>query len=107
MPKTKIKKGDTVKVIAGKDKGAQGRVLRVFPRLGKALVERVNTVKKHERPNPQRGIQGGILDKEAPIQLSNLMLVDPQTGEPTRVGRRRLDDGRVVRIAKKSGAELD
>lgn len=108
MPqKTKIKKGDQVEVIAGKDKGERGRVLRVLPQSNKAIVERVNMMKKHTRPNPQRQIQGGILEREAPIELSNLMVVDPQTGTPTRVGRRRLEDGRVVRYAKKSGAELD
>ncbi|MEM1202116.1 MAG: 50S ribosomal protein L24 [Acidobacteriota bacterium] len=106
MAKTKIKKGDLVLVIAGKDRGNQGKVLRVLPKEGKAIVERINMVKKHTRPNPQRQIQGGILEREAPIQLSNLKLIDPETGKPTRVGRRRLADGRGVRVAKVSGSTL-
>ena len=106
MPKTKIKKGDQVLVIAGKDRGSRGKVLRVLPKEGKAIVERINMVKKHTRPNPQRQIQGGILEREAPIQLSNLMLIDPDSGKPTRVGRKRLDDGRGVRVAKVSGSTL-
>ncbi|MEM9556509.1 MAG: 50S ribosomal protein L24 [Acidobacteriota bacterium] len=107
MPKTKIKKGDQVLVIAGRDRGARAKVLRVLPREGTAIVERVNLVKKHTRPNPQRSIQGGILETEAPIQLSNLKLIDPESGKPTRVGRKRLDDGRGVRVSKVSGATLD
>lgn len=105
--KPRIKKNDQVEVIAGKDRGARGKVLRVFPDTGRAIVERINLVKKHTRPNPQKQVQGGILEREAAIQLSNLMVVCPQTGKPTRVARKRLDDGRVVRIAKVSGAELD
>lgn len=106
MSSLKIKKNDQVLVIAGRDRGAKGRVLRVIPSKGMAIVERVNLVKRHTRANPQRGIQGGILEKEAPINLSNLMLIDPSTGDATRVGHKRLDDGSVVRIAKKSGATL-
>ena len=104
--KIKIKKNDQVVVIAGKDRGARGRVLRVLPARNAAIVERVNLVKRHTRANPQRGIQGGILEKEAPIHLSNLMLVDPQTNKPTRVGRKRQADGSAVRVAKKSGGTL-
>lgn len=107
MAKTKIKKGDQVLVIAGKDRGVRAKVLRMLPAEGKAIVERVNLMKKHTRPNPQRSIQGGILETEAPIQLSNLMLIDPESGEPTRVGLKRLDDGRSVRVSKVSGAQLD
>jgi large subunit ribosomal protein L24 len=106
MSKAKIKKNDQVLVIAGKDRGARGRVLRVLRDREMALVERVNLVKRHTRPNPQRGIQGGILEKEAPLHLSNLMIIDPQKDKPTRVGRKRLEDGSTVRIAKKSGATL-
>ena len=105
--KSKIKKNDQVVVIAGKDRGARGRVLRVLPARQMAVVERVNLVKRHTRPNPQRGIQGGILEREAPIRLSNLMVIDPQTDRPTRVGRQRLADGSSTRIAKKSGATLN
>jgi large subunit ribosomal protein L24 len=81
--------------------------LRVIPGREAAIVERVNLVKRHTRPNPQKGIQGGILEKEAPIRLSNLMVIDPQTDKPTRVGRKRLPDGSGVRVAKKSGATLN
>ena len=106
MAKTKIKKNDQVVVIAGRDRGARGRVLRVLPAKAMAIVERVNMVKRHTRPNPQKGIQGGILEKETPILLSKLMLIDPQTDKPTRIGRKRLADGSGARVAKKSGATL-
>ncbi|MDA8020826.1 MAG: 50S ribosomal protein L24 [Thermoanaerobaculia bacterium] len=106
MAKQKIKKGDTVLVIAGRDRGTRAKVLRVLPRDGKAIVERVNLVKKHTRPNPQRQVQGGILETEAPIRLSNLMLIDPESGKPTKVGFKRLEDGRTVRVAKVSGATV-
>ena len=104
--KLKIKKNDQVLVIAGKDRGARGRVMRVLRDKNMAVVERVNLVKRHTRPNPQRGIQGGILEKEAPLHLSNLMVIDPQKDKPTRIGRKRLEDGSSVRVAKKSGATL-
>ncbi len=104
MQKTKVKKNDQVVVIAGRDKGARAKVLRVFPASGKAIVERVNLVKKHTRPNPQKQVQGGVLEKEVPIRLSNLMVVCPDCGQPTRMGHRRLEDGRGVRICKKCGA---
>ena len=104
--KMKIKKNDQVLVIAGKDRGARGKVLRVLRNRNMALVERVNLVKRHTRPNPQKGIQGGILEKEAPLHVSNLMVIDPQKDAPTRIGRKRLEDGSTVRIAKKSGATL-
>ena len=107
MKKSKIKKNDQVVVIAGKNRGARGKVLRVLPARDMAVVERVNMVKRHTRQNPQRGIQGGVLEKEAPIRLSNLMLVDPTSGKPTRIGRKRLADGTGVRVAKKSGATLN
>jgi len=106
MRSPKIKKNDQVVVISGRDRGAKGRVLRVLPAKGMAIVERVNLVKRHTRANPQRGVQGGILEKEAPIRLSSLMVLDPSTGKPTRVGRKRLEDGSGVRVAKKSGATL-
>jgi large subunit ribosomal protein L24 len=108
MSKTKIKlkKNDQVLVIAGKDRGVRGRVLRVLPATGRAVVEGVNLIKRHTKPNPQRQIQGGILEREGPIHLSNLMLICPETGKPTRVGRRRLKDGKPARVAKKSGAVL-
>jgi large subunit ribosomal protein L24 len=106
MRKPKIKKNDQVVVIAGKDRGAKGRVLRVLPGRGMAIVERINLVKRHTRQNPQKGVQGGILEKEAPVHLSNLMVVDPQSGSPTRIARVRHADGTSSRVAKKSGATL-
>ncbi len=107
MKKTKIKKNDEVLVIRGKDKGARGKVLRVFPNDGTAIVERINMIKRHTRPNPQRNVQGGVLEREAPIRLSNLKLIDPDSGRPTRVGRKRLEDGSGARVAKVSGTTLN
>ena len=101
MSKLKIKKGDIVKVIAGESKGKQGRVLEVFPETNRASVENVNIVSKHTRPNAQN-TQGDIVKKEAPVNVSNLMLIDPKSGKPTRVGR-KTDEGKLVRYAKKSG----
>ncbi|RMH15590.1 MAG: 50S ribosomal protein L24 [Acidobacteria bacterium] len=105
MSKPKIKKNDQVLVIAGRDRGVRAKVLRVQPRRGTAIVERVNLVKKHTRPNPQRQIQGGILEREAPIRLSNLMVICPDCNEPTRIGKKRLPDGAAVRVCKKCGSE--
>jgi|SRR5581483_129911 len=105
-PKVKLKKNDRVRVTAGKDKGTEGRVLRVMPLSNKAIVEGVNFVKKHTRPNPQRQIQGGILEKEAPIQISNLQLICPECGKPSKVGRKRLEDGTGVRFCKSCNATL-
>ncbi len=99
--KLKIRKGDLVKVISGDSKGQQGKVLEVIPVDNRAIVEKVNMVSKHSRPNAQN-TQGGIVKKEAPIHLSNLMLIDPKGGKPTRVGR-KLVDNKLVRYAKKSG----
>jgi large subunit ribosomal protein L24 len=99
QPKLKIRKGDIVKVIAGDSKGAQGRVLEIILDKGRALVEGVNTVSKHTRPNA-KNTQGGIIKKEAPIHISNLMLVDGK-GNATRVGRKE-EDGKLVRYSKKS-----
>ena len=103
----KIKKGDTVVVIAGKDKGAKGKVISAFPRQDKILVEGVNRVKRHERiRTTQRGSKtGGIVTQEAPIHISNVMIVDDQ-GKPTRVGYRFDDNGQKVRIARTTGKDL-
>ena len=105
MAKLKIKKGDTVYVLAGDDKGKTGRVLNVLPEQGKAIVEGVNIVSKSTKPNA-KAPQGGIIKKEAPIDLSNLAVVDPKTGKPTRVGFRFNEDGKKVRYSKKSGEEI-
>jgi large subunit ribosomal protein L24 len=101
MAKFHIKKDDTVKVIAGESRGEEGKVLEVYPAKNKALVEGVNIVKRHTKPNATHP-NGGIVEQEAAIHLSNLMLVDPKTGEATRVGRRE-EKGKLVRYSKKSG----
>jgi large subunit ribosomal protein L24 len=100
-----IKKGDTVMVISGESKGQQGRVLEVIRKNYRALVEGVNMVSKHTKPNAQYP-NGGIIKKEAPIHISNLMLVDPSSGNATRFGRRLNDKGKLVRYSKKSGEEI-
>lgn len=103
--KLHIKKGDTVVVNTGNDKGQKGRVLEVFTKTSRAIVEGVNMMKKHTKPNAESP-QGGIIEKEASIHISNLMLVDPKTGEATRIGRRLDDNGKLVRFSKKSGEEI-
>ena len=102
----KIRKGDKVVVLAGKDKGKQGAVSRVLPD-DRVVVDSVNMVKKHTRPNPQKGITGGILDKEAPLHISNIALVNPITGKADRVGFKTLEDGRKVRFFKSNGEVVD
>lgn len=104
--KLHVKKDDTVIVITGKDKGKKGRVIAAYPRENRVLVEGVNMVKKHAKPS-QANPQGGILTQEAPIHVSNVMLIDPKTGAPTRIGYKVLEDGRKVRVAKKSGEIID
>ena len=103
--KLKIKKGDRVVVLAGKDKGKNGEVLKVMPRENKALVQGVNLVKKHQKQTQTQ--EAGIISKEAPIHISNIALEDPKDGKPTRVGMKILNDGRKVRFAKRSGEEID
>ncbi|HPA88044.1 MAG: 50S ribosomal protein L24 [Bacteroidales bacterium] len=103
--KLHIKKGDTVMVISGESKGQKGRVLNVDRAKERAIVEGVNTVSKHTKPNA-KSPQGGIIRKEAPIHISNLMLVDPASGKPTRIGRRLNDKNKLVRYSKKSGEEI-
>ncbi|ARD48141.1 50S ribosomal protein L24 [Sporosarcina sp. P37] len=100
-----VKKGDKVMVISGKDKGKTGVILTAYPKKDRVLVEGINIVKKHTKPN-QENPQGGIVSQEATIHVSNVMVIDPKTGEPTRVGY-KLEDGKKVRIAKKSGEALD
>ena len=102
----RIRKGDEVVVIAGKDKGRRGSVLRVYPD-GKLIVENVNIAKKHQRPNPQAGKPGGIISKEMPIHPSNVMLFNAQTEKGDRVGFRRLETGQKVRFFKSNNEVLD
>jgi len=104
MAKLHIKKGDTVKVIAGESKGAQGEVKKVYPETNRAIVEGsdIKKISKHTKPNAANP-NGGIVKEEAPIHISNLMVIDPKSGEPTRVGRKLDDNGKRVRYAKKSG----
>ena len=103
--KTKLRKNDLVVVIGGKDRGRQGKILKILPVANRVIVERVNMIKRHTRPNPSKNIAGGISEKEAPLHISNVMLLDSK-GQPTRVGIER-EDGRRVRVAKRSGARLD
>ncbi len=105
MSKINIKKGDMVYVNAGDDRGKQGRVLSVIPSKGRAIVEGVNIVTKATKPSAKHP-QGGLVKMEASINISNLNVIDPKTGKPTRVGRRRNAEGKLVRYAKKSGEEI-
>lgn len=104
--KPRLKRNDVVVVVAGRDRGRQGKILKVLPAKDRVIVERVNMIKKHVRPNPSKKIAGGISEKEAPIHISNVMLVDPDRNTRTRIGRRRDSDGAPERFAKKSGAAL-
>ncbi len=101
----KIKKNDEVIVISGRDKGKKGSVLLVLPKKDRVIVQGVNMMKRHTRPTAAQS--GGIVDKELPIHVSNIALVDPDGGKPTRVGFRFLEDGRKVRVAKRSGEMID
>ena len=101
MHKSKIRKGDTVVVIAGRERGKSGKVLSVNPAEGKVVVEKLNMIKRHTKPN-QKIKQGGIIEREAPLAVSNVMFLCPVTGRPTRLGVRRLEDGRLARFSKKS-----
>ena len=103
----KIKSGDQVIMIAGKNKGAQGTVLRVLPQKERVVVEGINVVKKHTKPNPQRGIEGGIVEKEASVHVSNVALYNPATKKADRVGFKTLEDGKKVRFFKSNGELVD
>ncbi len=105
--KLSVKKNDEVLVIAGRDRGKRGRVLRVVTDKNRVIVEGVNMVKRHTRPNPQRQIKGGIVERESAIHASNVMLIDPDSNKPTRVGHRELEDGRRIRISRRGGTVLD
>jgi large subunit ribosomal protein L24 len=101
----RIRKGDKVMVVQGNDRGKEGKVLKVFPKTQRVIVEKVNLIKRHTRPT-QINPKGGILEKEGPIHISNVMLICPQTGVPTRTGAEILSDGSRVRTSKKSGEML-
>lgn len=104
---TPIRKNDNVVVIAGKDRGKRGRVLRLVPGKNRLIVEGVNFVKKHTRPNPGQNVKGGIVERESPFHVSNVQLVCPECGAATRIGRRLLGDGRKVRICRKCDGVVD
>lgn len=101
-----VKKNDLVKVIAGKEKGKSGRILRVLPRKNRIIIEKINFVKRHSRPSGQTR-QGGIIEREAPINVSNVMVVCEKCNIPVRIGKKILDDGKKVRMCKKCGEVLD
>jgi large subunit ribosomal protein L24 len=101
----KIKKGDLVRVMAGNDRGKEGKVLKVFPETGRVIVEKINLIKRHQRRS-QSTPQGGIIEKEAAISAANVMLICPQTKKPTRIGKAILSDGSRARVSKQSGEML-
>jgi large subunit ribosomal protein L24 len=104
---TPIRRNDNVQVITGKDRGKKGRVLRVIADKNRLVVEGINFVKRHTRPNPGRGVKGGILEKEAPMHASNVQIVCPECGAATRIGHKLLEDGRKVRICRKCEGAID
>ncbi|MCM1519627.1 MAG: 50S ribosomal protein L24 [Lachnoclostridium sp.] len=105
MTKLHIKKGDIVRVLAGEDRGKEGRVLKVLVSKQRAIVEGINFVTKATKPNAQHP-QGGLIKMEAPIHISNIALLDPKSGKPTRIGTRKNEEGKTIRYAKKSGEEI-
>jgi large subunit ribosomal protein L24 len=107
MSKMKVKKGDQVKVVSGKESGKTGKVLRVDTEHRRIVLERLNIVKKHTRPNPKKNPQGGVMEREAPIDVSNVMVVCPACGQPTRVGFRLLDGGGKVRSCRRANCGKD
>ncbi len=104
---TPVRKNDTVLVVGGKDRGKRGRVLRVIPGRNRVLVEGVNFIKRHTRPNPQQNIKGGVVEREASLHASNVQIVCPECGAATRIGRQLLDDGRKVRVCRKCDGAVD
>ena len=104
---TPIRRNDSVQVITGKDRGKKGRVLRVIAEKNRLVVEGINFVKRHTRPNPGKGVKGGILEREAPLHASNVQLVCPECSAPTRIGHKLLEDGRKVRICRKCEGVVD
>jgi len=103
----RIRKNDVVEVISGRDRGKRGKVLVVLPDKGRLLVQGVNFIKRHTRPNPQKNIKGGIAEREAPIHVSNVMIVSADDDKRTRIGSKLLPDGRKARIGRRSGEVLD
>jgi len=103
----KIRKNDTVIVISGKDKGKKGRVIESLPKLSRVRVEGVKKIKRHTKPNPQKNVKGGIVERENPIHVSNVALLDPKSDKPTRVGSKLMPDGTRMRVAVRSGVLLD
>jgi len=104
---TPIRRNDNVLVVTGKDRGKRGRVLKVVPGKNRLIVEGVNFIKRHTKPNPQRQIKGGVVEREASLHASNVQLVCPECGKPTRLGRKVLGDGRKVRICRKCEGVVD
>ena len=104
---TPVRKNDNVLVITGKDRGKRGRVLKVVPARNRLVVEGVNFVKRHTRPNPQRNIKGGIVEREGTVHASNVQLICPECGAPTRIGHQLLGDGRKIRICRKCDGAVD
>ena len=104
---TPIRKNDNVVVMTGKDRGKRGRVLRVVPEKNRVVVEGVNMIKRHTKANPQRQIKGGVVEREAPVHASNVQMVCPECGKPTRLGSKLLEDGRKVRICRKCSEVVD
>jgi large subunit ribosomal protein L24 len=104
---TPIRRNDNVVVITGKDRGKRGRVLKVVPSTNRLVVEGVNFIKRHTKPNPQRQVKGGVVEREAALHASNVQLVCPECGKPTRLGRKILGDGRKVRICRKCEGVVD
>ena len=104
---TPVRKNDNVLVTTGKDRGKRGRVLKVLPEKNRVIVEGVNFIKRHTKPNPQRNIKGGLVEREAALHASNVQLVCPECSAPTRIGRRILGDGRKVRICRKCEGVVD
>lgn len=107
MPGLRIRKNDTVIVISGKDKGKRGRVIEVLPKVLRVRVEGVNRIKRHTKPNPQKNVKGGIVERENPVHISTVSLIDPKSDRPTRVGIKAMPDGSRLRVAKRSGQLID
>ena len=104
---TPIRKNDNVVVTTGKDRGKRGRVVRLVPEKNRLVVEGVNIMKRHTKPNPQKNVKGGLVEREAPLHASNVQILCPECGKPTRIGKKILDDGRKVRVCRKCDGVLD